>query len=80
MTWRPKPPPATQLTYAQYSGWDCCWCGKRMWRGAVSAGISRGSQGACVLDIEVYACGPRCPQRPRRPKPTLAPGHQGDDQ
>jgi hypothetical protein len=50
------PPPADQLNYEQYSGRACCWCGKRLTSGAVSAGISRGSQGAHVLDIEVYAC------------------------
>ncbi|MGD1220018.1 hypothetical protein AB9Q10_16495 [Streptomyces krungchingensis] len=55
MTGKPSPPPVERLTYAQYSGWACCWCTKKLWHGAVSAGISRGSSGAHVLDIEVYA-------------------------
>lgn len=55
----PTPPPATELGYEAYSGRACCWCGKPLTSGAVSAGISRGSQGAHVLDIEVYAC-PSC--------------------
>lgn len=50
------PPPAADLNAEQYSGRACCWCGKPLWRGAVSAGISRGQVGAVVLDIEVYAC------------------------
>lgn len=70
MTWKPTPPPAAiELNYEQYSGRACCWCGTRLWRGAVSAGIARGSIGAHVLDIEVYACSPRCPERPRRKTP-----------
>lgn len=59
MTLRPEPPPTSQLSHAQYSGRACCWCGKALWRGAVSAGIARGRQGAHTLDIEVYAC-PDC--------------------
>ncbi|MGW0647908.1 hypothetical protein ACWD4T_03735 [Streptomyces umbrinus] len=60
----PAPPPVDKLGYEQYSGRACCWCGKALRRGAVSAGISRGSQGACVLDIEVYAC-PSCAGPPQ---------------
>jgi hypothetical protein len=62
---RPEPPPATELGYEAYSGRACCWCGKELWSGAVSAGISRGRQGAVVLDIEVYAC-PACAVAPER--------------
>lgn len=62
----PTPPPATELTYRQYQGWDCCWCGASLSAGGVSAGISRGTVGAHKLDVEVYACGRRCPKRPRR--------------
>ncbi|MBC2903540.1 hypothetical protein [Streptomyces cupreus] len=68
MTWKPKPPPVDQLNYAQHSGWRCCWCNKSLMGGARSAGISRGSSGVHVLDIEVYECGPRCPKRPRPPR------------
>jgi len=50
------PPPATDLDGEQYSGRACVWCSKPLWRGAVSAGISRGKVGAIVLDNEVYAC------------------------
>jgi len=53
---KPEPPPVSQLSKAQYDGWACCWCGKDIWSGAVSAGIARGRQGAVVLDVEVYAC------------------------
>ncbi|MFF0227990.1 hypothetical protein [Streptomyces sp. NPDC004629] len=61
MTPPPEPPPAASLTYAQYSGWACCWCAKSLLDvvGAVSAGIARGRDGVHVLDIEVYAC-PDC--------------------
>ena len=45
---KPAPPPTTELTYAQYSGWACCWCSTRLWSGAVSAGISRGRSGPLV--------------------------------
>lgn len=51
-----KLPSARDLNYQQYSGWACCFCGKALWRGAVSVGIAVGSQGACVLDVEVFAC------------------------
>ncbi|MEU5343069.1 hypothetical protein AB0H18_19910 [Streptomyces sp. NPDC020766] len=68
----PDPPPATELGYEAYSGRACCWCGKPLMHGAVSAGISRGRQGAVVLDIEVYAC----------PAHAASPttDEQGDDQ
>jgi len=57
MTWKPEPPPVDQLGKAQYDGWRCCWCGKWLLDGGgVSAGISRGSVGSVVLDVEVYAC------------------------
>ena len=54
-----QPPPVSDLSYAQYSGWACCWCGTQLRHGAVSAGIARGRSGAHILDIEVYAC-PDC--------------------
>ncbi|PNG21406.1 hypothetical protein [Streptomyces cahuitamycinicus] len=53
---KPQPPAATELTRAQHDGWACCWCGKSLMSGGVSAGISRGRMGAHALDIEVYAC------------------------
>lgn len=65
--WKRKPPRVADLTRAQYSGWDCCWCRKRLTRGARSAGRATGSSGAYDLSVEVYECGPRCPKRPRRP-------------
>ena len=53
-------PSACSLTRAQYSGWACCWCGSSLLHsGGTSAGIARGSSGAHVLDVEVYAC-PNC--------------------
>lgn len=61
----PEPPPVRQLTKAQYDGWACCWCGKSLLDcGGTSVGVSRGQQGAVVLDIEVYAC-PSCAVAPR---------------
>ena len=60
-----QPPPVSDLSYAQYSGWACCWCSARLWHGAVSAGIARGRSGAHVLDIEVYACPDCADARPR---------------
>jgi hypothetical protein len=71
---RSAPPPVTELTYGQYQGWNCCWCRARLTNGGVSAGVSRGEAGTYVLDIEVYACGPKCPRRPRGAK------HTGGDQ
>lgn len=54
----PEPPPVRNLSRAQCDGWACCWCGKSLLdaKGTVLAGISRGSSGVHVLDIEVYAC------------------------
>jgi len=79
VTWTPTPPPVSELSKAQYDGWACCWCGKDLLgvRGTVSAGIARGLSGVHVLDIEVWACGPKCPQRPRRPRPGRLPVQQG---
>jgi hypothetical protein len=68
MTCRPTPPPVAELTHGQYSGWNCCWCNTSLKAGGVSAGISRGEAGSYVLDMEVYACGPRCPKRRRSTK------------
>lgn len=49
-------PSALDLTFEQYSGRACVWCGKPLWKGARSAGRARGRKGAHVFDIEVYAC------------------------
>ncbi|MFF0226319.1 hypothetical protein [Streptomyces sp. NPDC004629] len=75
MTARHEPPPVASLTYAQYSGWACCWCGKSLLKvtGAVSAGVARGRDGAHVLDIEVYACPDCAPPAPGAPRHTPAP-------
>lgn len=72
---RPEPPPVRQLSKAQYDGWACCWCGKGLLdeKGAAPAGISRGRQGAVVLDIQVYACA-TCAVPPERGS------HPGGDQ
>ena len=78
MTWKPQPPPVHQLSKAQYDGWACCWCGKALWSGAVSAGISRGRQGACVLDIEVHAC-PGCAPTPTISRPSPGPDPEERD-
>ncbi|MFF4752639.1 hypothetical protein ACWD5R_11515 [Streptomyces sp. NPDC002514] len=71
---RPEPPPAASLTYAQYSGWACCWCGKSLLdvMGAQSAGFARGRSGAHVLDNEVYAC-PDCAGAPTTQLPSPSP-------
>lgn len=55
----PALPATSDLSYWQYKGWDCVWCGIRLTVGAVSAGIARGSSGAHVFDTEVFAC-PGC--------------------
>ena len=52
------PPPVTQLTHGQYSGWNCVWCNASLRGGGTSVGISRGASGAHCLDVEVYACQP----------------------
>ncbi|MDX2759156.1 hypothetical protein PV729_45060 [Streptomyces europaeiscabiei] len=62
MTTLPSPPPTSELTYGQYQGWNCCWCGVRLTTGAVEAGVSRGGVGAHVHDNRVYAC-PDCAAR-----------------
>ncbi|CAL9476008.1 hypothetical protein SUDANB6_02937 [Streptomyces sp. enrichment culture] len=68
----PEPPPFADLTYHQRAGWACCWCGTSLMRiDAVPAGRSRGRSGAHVLDVDVYACGPTCPQLP-----TTTGGHR----
>ncbi|MEU0188324.1 hypothetical protein ABZ250_00355 [Streptomyces afghaniensis] len=69
---RPALPHPTDLMRGQYAGWNCVWCNESLASGGVSVGFSRGSVGACNLDVEVYACGLKCPKRPRRPK-TPAP-------
>lgn len=73
MTWKPKPPRVDDLTRAQYSGWNCCWCNVRLWHGARSAGRATGYSGVHDLSVEVYECGARCPKRPTSSR-------TGDDQ
>jgi hypothetical protein len=53
-------PPADELTYAQYSGWACCYCGNSLMQGGRSVGRAQGKSGAHDLSIEVYACDPVC--------------------
>lgn len=53
-------PSVLALNYGQYAGWNCVFCGCILTRDARLVGISRGSEGAHVLDVEVYA-GPCCP-------------------
>lgn len=61
----PDPPPVGDLSKAQYDGWACCWCGSSLLSvKAVPAGVSRGSSGVHVLDIEVWAC-PGCAVAPQ---------------
>lgn len=50
-----QPPPVTSLSRAQASGWACCYCGRDLWKGAVSAGTAHGQSGAHDLSTEVYA-------------------------
>lgn len=59
-------PQVSVLSYWQYKGWDCVWCGKRLSKGAVSAGIAQGDNGAHSLDTEVFAC----PEHPDGQVPT----------
>lgn len=66
MTARVELPPVEQLSYGQYNGLACVWCGIRLTQGAVSAGTARGQSGAHILDTEVYAC----PEHPGGPAPT----------
>lgn len=61
-------PAATAITRGQWDGRDCVWCRASLSHGAQSAGIARGSVGAVVLDIEVYAC-PSCAISPQTPAP-----------
>lgn len=63
MSHLPKPPPVAGLTRAQYSGWACCLCGKKLWSGAVSLGRAQGRMGAHDLSVEVWAC-PDCATTP----------------
>lgn len=74
MTRQSELPPVEDLTYWQSAGWACVWCKKRLTSNAVSAGIARGSQGAHVLDVEVFAC-PDCADGH-----TPGPDREGDDQ
>lgn len=58
---RPRPiPPAGDLSWEQYAGRACVWCGQPLTVGGRSVGIARGREGVHVLDVEVYA-GPCCP-------------------
>jgi hypothetical protein len=55
-----KIPDVYALTYGQYAGTHCVWCGKLLTSCARQVGISRGQDGVHVLDAPVYA-GPCCP-------------------
>lgn len=69
----PEPPPARGLTWAQASGWACCFCGKAIWRAAVSLGRAQGRSGAHDLSVEVWAC----PDCARTDNPTPETDTQG---
>ncbi|WDV51382.1 hypothetical protein PV963_13850 [Streptomyces coeruleorubidus] len=60
----PVLPHPTDLTHLQYAGWNCVRCNASLRNGGVSVGFSRGGVGAYDLDVEVYACGSKCPKRP----------------
>ncbi|WP_422130129.1 hypothetical protein [Streptomyces misionensis] len=70
----PDLPPATGLSWAQYAGWACCFCGTSLANtGGVPADRARGQSGAHDLSVDVYACPPlsgcgpsRIPQAPAR--------------
>ncbi|MGW3724132.1 hypothetical protein [Streptomyces sp. NPDC000851] len=68
------------MTQAQYSGWACCWCGRSLREGGVSAGIARGRIAAHVLDIEVYACPPGVGCGPLHHTKTPAPAGESDQE
>jgi hypothetical protein len=53
-------PDVEELTVGQYAGWNCVWCGAAIPTGARLVGVSRGRDGAHVLDTPVYA-GRCCP-------------------
>ncbi|GGU54739.1 hypothetical protein [Streptomyces lavendofoliae] len=53
-------PPPGELTASQYKGWSCVWCGTPLTHGGRPVGVTRGRDGAHVLDAPVYA-GPCCP-------------------
>lgn len=53
-------PPVEELTVGQYAGWNCVWCAAPIPTGGRLVGVSRGRDGAHILDNEVYA-GPCCP-------------------
>lgn len=64
MTAALKPPPATELSRAQYSGWACCWCSASLLQnGGVPAGRAQGKVGAHDLSVDVYACATCARQR-----------------
>jgi hypothetical protein len=60
-------PPANLLTYAQYSGWACVWCGASLQNGGVLAGRAQGSVGAHDMSVDVYACRDCSPSHPHAP-------------
>ncbi|MGA4864077.1 hypothetical protein ACPB9J_15670 [Streptomyces lavendulocolor] len=53
-------PPPWELTYGQYAGTHCVWCGGYIPSRARLVGISVGRSGVHVLDAPAYA-GPCCP-------------------
>lgn len=57
-------PSANDLTPGQHQGWNCVWCDRKLWVGAVSAGRAKGMTGKVPYSIEVYAC-PLCGVSPR---------------
>ncbi|MFJ3310293.1 hypothetical protein ACIPSA_46340 [Streptomyces sp. NPDC086549] len=57
MTTKAEIPHPRDLTRAQYTGWACVWCGRRLLDAkARLAGRAIGSIGAVVMDVDVYEC------------------------
>ncbi|MFJ8147031.1 hypothetical protein ACIQ6R_18425 [Streptomyces sp. NPDC096048] len=65
---------ASALSWAQYSGWACVFCGASLAvTGGVSAGRAQGRSGSHDLSIEMYACPPLSGCVPARLPQTPAP-------
>jgi hypothetical protein len=68
MTARLQIPSAAELTFPQYQGWACVFCGASFMQGRRAQSVGRTRDRFGEPDVEVYACAGRCNQKKGRTK------------
>jgi hypothetical protein len=60
----PIPPDADDLSFPQYQGWACVFCGASFMQGRRAQSVGRTRDRFGAPDVEVYACAGPCNPKP----------------